>query len=135
MPNIVIVNKVGILADLYKYCDFAYVGGGFGAGVHSVIEPAIYNAIVTYGPNIQILDEAIEMTERNIGFIVENYLDIILYYDLINEFYKITGVPVIINTSMNVMGEPIVNTPEQAYQMLLKTDMDYLVLGNHLLNR
>tara|TARA_B100000446_G_C10480622_1_gene315811 strand:- start:203 stop:1051 length:849 start_codon:yes stop_codon:yes gene_type:complete len=57
-----------------------------------------------------------------------------LYYDLINEFYKITGVPVIINTSMNVMGEPIVNTPEQAYQMILKTDMDYLVLGNHLLS-
>tara|TARA_Y100000310_G_scaffold90749_1_gene88045 strand:+ start:1865 stop:3565 length:1701 start_codon:yes stop_codon:yes gene_type:complete len=58
-----------------------------------------------------------------------------LFYDLINEFYKITGVPVIINTSMNVMGEPIVNTPEQAYQMILKTDMDYLVLGNHLLSR
>ena len=38
-----------------------------------------------------------------------------LYYSLINEFYNITGVPVIINTSMNVMGEPIVNTPEQAY--------------------
>ena len=84
MPNVVIVNKIGILADLYKYCKFAYVGGGFGAGVHSVIEPAIYNAIVTYGPNIQILDEAIEMTERKIGFIVENYLDIILYYDLLN---------------------------------------------------
>ena len=84
MPNVVIVNKIGILADLYKYCNFAYVGGGFGAGVHSVIEPAIYNAIVTYGPNIQILDEAIEMTERKIGFIVENYLDIILYYDLLN---------------------------------------------------
>ena len=84
MPNVVIVNKIGILADLYKYCKFAYVGGGFGAGVHSVIEPAIYNAIVTYGPNIQILDEAIEMTERKIGFIVENYLDIISYYDLLN---------------------------------------------------
>jgi len=84
MPNVVIVNKIGILADLYKYCNFAYVGGGFGAGVHSVIEPAIYNAIVTYGPNIQILDEAIEMTERKIGFIVKNYLDIILYYNLLN---------------------------------------------------
>ena len=56
-----------------------------------------------------------------------------LYYDLINEFYKITGVPVIINTSMNVMGEPIVNTPEQAYQMIVKTDMDCLVLGNNLI--
>lgn len=55
-----------------------------------------------------------------------------LYYDLINEFYKITKVPVIINTSMNVMGEPIVNTPEQAYNMLLKTDMDCMVIGNNL---
>ena len=58
-----------------------------------------------------------------------------LYYDLITEFYHITGIPVIINTSMNVMGEPIVNTPEQAYQMILKTDMDYLVLGNYIVTK
>jgi len=58
-----------------------------------------------------------------------------LYYDLINEFYKITSVPVIINTSMNVMGEPIVNTPEQAYNMILKTDMDYIVVGSYLVSR
>jgi len=56
----------------------------------------------------------------------------LLYYDLISEFYKITGIPVIINTSMNVMGEPIVNTPEQAYQMIVKTDMDCIVMGNNL---
>ncbi len=58
-----------------------------------------------------------------------------LYYNLINEFYKITKVPVIINTSMNVMGEPIVNTPEQAYQMIVKTDMDYIVMGNYLVKK
>jgi len=58
-----------------------------------------------------------------------------LYYDLINEFYKITGVPVIINTSMNVMGEPIVNTPEQAYQMIVKTDMDCIVISNNLMRK
>ena len=58
-----------------------------------------------------------------------------IYYDLINEFYKITGVPVVINTSMNVMGEPIVNTPKQAYQMIVKTDMDYLVMGNYLVRK
>ena len=58
-----------------------------------------------------------------------------LYYDLISEFYKITGIPVIINTSMNVMGEPIVNTPEQAYQMIVKTDMDCIVMGNNLIYR
>ncbi len=58
-----------------------------------------------------------------------------LYYNLINEFYKITGVPVIINTSMNVMGEPIVNTPEQAYSMIVKTDMDCIVMGNNLVRK
>jgi carbamoyltransferase len=58
-----------------------------------------------------------------------------LYYNLINEFYKITGVPVIINTSMNVMGEPIVNTPEQTYAMIQKTDMDFLVMGNNIISK
>tara|TARA_Y100000817_G_scaffold67765_1_gene51399 strand:- start:264 stop:1838 length:1575 start_codon:yes stop_codon:yes gene_type:complete len=59
----------------------------------------------------------------------------LLYYDLINEFFKITGVPVIINTSMNVMGEPIVNTPKQAHQMIVKTDMDCIVMGNYLVKK
>ena len=58
-----------------------------------------------------------------------------LYYKLIHTFYEKTGIPVLINTSMNVMGEPIVNTPEHAHNMLLKTEMDYLVLGNYLLSR
>jgi len=58
-----------------------------------------------------------------------------LYYDLINEFYKITKIPVIINTSMNVMGEPIVNTPEEAFEMILKTDMDCIAMGNNLVTK
>ena len=58
-----------------------------------------------------------------------------LYYDLITEFFKITDIPVIINTSMNVMGEPIVNTPEQAYQMIVKTDMDFIVMGNNIVSK
>jgi len=58
-----------------------------------------------------------------------------LYYELINQFYKITGIPVIINTSMNVMGEPIVNTPKQAYSMILKTDMDYLMMGSYMISK
>ena len=50
------------------------------------------------------------------------------YYDIIAEFGKLTGVPVIINTSFNVRGEPIVLTPDQAYRCFATTDMDYLVL-------
>ena len=58
-----------------------------------------------------------------------------LYYKLITEFYNITGIPVVINTSMNVKGEPIVNTPEQAYNMLINTDMDYIFLRNFMVKK
>jgi len=58
-----------------------------------------------------------------------------LYHKLISKFYELTDVPVIINTSMNVRGEPIVNTPEHAYDMLTKTDMDYLFMQNFLVKR
>ena len=56
-----------------------------------------------------------------------------LYYDLIAAFERLTGVPVIINTSFNVRGEPIVCTPHDAYLCFMRTNMDYLVLGHHLL--
>ncbi|MBI3932035.1 MAG: hypothetical protein HY317_01345, partial [Acidobacteria bacterium] len=58
-----------------------------------------------------------------------------LYYDLIREFEKVTGVPVIINTSFNVRGEPIVCTPHDAYLCFMRTNMDYLVLGPYLLDK
>ena len=53
-----------------------------------------------------------------------------VYYRIIQEFYEQTGCPVIINTSFNVRGEPIVRTPEDAYRCFMRTDMDYLILGN-----
>jgi carbamoyltransferase len=56
-----------------------------------------------------------------------------LYYDLIKAFKARTGCGVVINTSMNVRGEPIVNTPEDAYRCFMRTDMDALVIGPFLL--
>ena len=56
-----------------------------------------------------------------------------LYYDLIERFYRKTGCPVIINTSFNVRGEPIVCTPEEAWRCFMRTEMDYLVMGRFLL--
>ncbi|MDQ3387930.1 MAG: carbamoyltransferase [Gemmatimonadota bacterium] len=55
------------------------------------------------------------------------------YHQLIREFKKLTGVGVIINTSFNVRGEPIVCTPEDAYRCFMRTEMDVLVLENCLL--
>jgi len=56
-----------------------------------------------------------------------------LYYDIIAAFYARTGCPVIINTSFNVRGEPIVCSPEDAYRCFMRSDMDVLVLENFIL--
>jgi len=58
-----------------------------------------------------------------------------LYYDVIAEFGRLTGVPVVINTSFNVRGEPIVCTPRDAYLCFMRTNMDHLVLGHHFLDK
>jgi carbamoyltransferase len=55
------------------------------------------------------------------------------YHDLLKQFEAQTGCPMLVNTSFNVRGEPIVCTPEDAYRCFMRTEMDYLVLGNHLL--
>lgn len=57
------------------------------------------------------------------------------YWELIREFKALTGYGVIVNTSFNVRGEPIVCTPADAYRCFMRTEMDYLVLGNHLLDK
>jgi carbamoyltransferase len=58
-----------------------------------------------------------------------------LYYDLIAEFDRLTGCPIIINTSFNVRGEPIVCTPHDAWLCFMRTHMDFLVMGNFLLDK
>ncbi|MCP9767456.1 hypothetical protein EGI22_06000 [Lacihabitans sp. LS3-19] len=57
------------------------------------------------------------------------------YYKMIEEFKKITGMGVVVNTSFNVRGEPIVMTPNDAYRCFMRTEMDYLVVGNFLFSK
>jgi carbamoyltransferase len=56
-----------------------------------------------------------------------------MYYDLIKAFHSLTGCPLVVNTSFNVRGEPIVNTLDDAYRCFMRTEMDCLVLGNYVL--
>ena len=57
------------------------------------------------------------------------------YYDLISKFKEKTGCPVIVNTSFNVRGEPIVNSPKDAFRCFMGTELDYLVIGNCVLEK
>ena len=57
------------------------------------------------------------------------------YYDLISKFKEKTGCPVIVNTSFNVRGEPIVNTPTDAFNCFMGTELDFFVIGNYILDK
>ena len=57
------------------------------------------------------------------------------FYDLLRAFDERSGCPVLINTSFNVRGEPIVCTPQDAYLCFMRTNMDVLVLGNQILRK
>ena len=57
------------------------------------------------------------------------------YWTLINEFKKITNVAVLVNTSFNVRGEPMVNSPEDAFKCFMNTEMDFLVINNYLYSK
>ena len=58
-----------------------------------------------------------------------------LYYKLLTKFNEITDCPILINTSFNVRGEPIVNSPEDAFKCFMGTDLDSLVIGNCFLEK
>ena len=57
------------------------------------------------------------------------------YYDLISKFKERTGCPLLVNTSFNVRGEPIVNSPTDAFNCFMGTELDYLVIGNCILDK
>lgn len=57
------------------------------------------------------------------------------FYKLLLEFYKLTNIPVLLNTSFNDNGEPIVESPKDAMVMFCKSDLDYLVMGDYIIEK
>jgi 3-deoxy-D-manno-octulosonic-acid transferase len=73
VPDVLIVDRVGVLGDLYAAADIAYVGGGFGtAGLHSVLEPAAFGVPVLFGPHHANAREAGKLATRGAGLVVRS---------------------------------------------------------------
>jgi carbamoyltransferase len=85
--------------------------------IHRSMIPAVTH--VDYSARVQTVDEATNPR----------------YYQLIKCFKELTGCPVLVNTSFNVRGEPIVESPEDAFKCFMGTDIDFLVIGNSVLNK
>lgn len=70
--SVMIIDSIGKLANIYKYAGIAYIGGGFGVGIHNTLEAATYGLPVFFGPNYKRFNEAVEMEALSCGFAVEN---------------------------------------------------------------
>jgi 3-deoxy-D-manno-octulosonic-acid transferase len=77
VPNVLIIDNIGLLARLYKYATIAYVGGGFGNdGVHNVLEAAVYSKPVIFGPVYEKFAEAVQLIDAGGAFYIENALEL-----------------------------------------------------------
>ncbi|PID90196.1 MAG: 3-deoxy-D-manno-octulosonic acid transferase [Bacteroidetes bacterium] len=70
--RVLIVDTIGILLSVYQYGDLAYIGGGFGAGIHNTLEPAAFGMPVIFGPNNQRFREAQELMEEGAAYSIDN---------------------------------------------------------------
>ncbi len=70
--NVLIINNIGILSNLYQYADIAYIGGGFGKGIHNILEAACFGVPTVFGPNYQKFTEAKELIEIQASFSINN---------------------------------------------------------------
>lgn len=70
--KILIIDTIGILSSAYKYAQLAYIGGGFGVGIHNTLEAAAYGIPVVFGPNYKHFREAVELIKFGAGFTVAN---------------------------------------------------------------
>ncbi|MCL1942892.1 MAG: 3-deoxy-D-manno-octulosonic acid transferase [Candidatus Azobacteroides sp.] len=68
-----IIDCFGILSSVYRYGNAAYIGGGFGVGIHNILEAAVYGIPVLFGPNYKKFKEAGDLIEAGGGFSVKNY--------------------------------------------------------------
>ena len=66
--QVLIIDSIGILTNVYNYADIAYVGGGFGTGIHNILEPATYGVPIIIGPNYQKFKEANDLVLNNACF-------------------------------------------------------------------
>ena len=86
--NVLIIDSIGLLATIYQYGNLAYIGGGFGSGIHNILEAASFGLAVIFGPNYQKFNEAISLINKKGAISISNYEELSSAIDIFNSFDK-----------------------------------------------
>lgn len=73
---VLIIDSVGMLAHIYQYGQLAYIGGGFGKGIHNTLEAAAQGLPIVFGPNYQKFKEAVDLVEHKAAWSIQNYAEL-----------------------------------------------------------
>ncbi|MBC8320091.1 MAG: 3-deoxy-D-manno-octulosonic acid transferase [Bacteroidetes bacterium] len=79
--KVLIIDSIGMLSMLYRYADIAFIGGGFGVGIHNLLEATTYGVPVIFGPNYKRFHEAVELKENGGGFPINNSKECLAVFD------------------------------------------------------
>jgi len=86
--NVLIIDSIGILSNIYQYGKLAYIGGGFEAGIHNVLEAVAFGLPVVFGPNYQKFNEATELIKQKGAISISNYTELTSAVDFFSAFDK-----------------------------------------------
>ena len=86
--NILIIDNIGMLSGLYKYGNLAYIGGGFGSGIHNILEAVTFGLPVVFGPNYHKFNEAIDLINHNAAISISNYKELKSAIEISTNFDK-----------------------------------------------
>ncbi len=81
VANVLILDTIGLLSAAYQYANFAYIGGGFGKGIHNILEAAVFEIPVFFGPKHQKFQEAKDLLSLNAVFAVQNAKELLTYFE------------------------------------------------------
>jgi len=73
--DVLLIDNIGLLSSIYKYGQIAYIGGGFGKGIHNTLEAAVFGMPVLFGPNYQKFDEACALVNLKAALPIQNYIE------------------------------------------------------------
>ncbi len=79
--QVLIIDTIGLLSTIYRYAEVAYIGGGFGVGIHNTLEAAIFNIPVVFGPNYNKFNEAVSMAQKGIAYPITTYAELENVFD------------------------------------------------------
>jgi 3-deoxy-D-manno-octulosonic-acid transferase len=111
--NCLVVDVIGVLSSIYRYANVAYIGGGFGVGIHNTLEAAVYGIPVVFGPNYRKFREARELIAVGGAFSISNYIALEAEFDRLlkdNQAGKMAGEYVKQNTGATSLICKIINS-------------------------